>query len=121
VGRGGRDRLGEAAAAQAQLDGKRRPVGERLERRVEPPVGEHCGMDAARELAELFEGDRELTPGPRKQLFRGRWIGGELRLGEAERDRERDESLLGAVVEVALEPAPLLVSGGDKTGARRPQ
>ena len=37
----------------------------------------------------------------------------EMGAGELQRERERDESLLGAVVQVALEPAPLSVAGGD--------
>ena len=38
---------------------------------------------------------------------------------EAERDGERDEPLLGAVVEVALDPPPLGVGRGDDPAARR--
>ena len=36
-----------------------------------------------------------------------------LRAGELEREPEREQALLGAVVEVAFEPAPLLVAGAD--------
>ena len=39
-------------------------------------------------------------------------------VGEAELDGERDEVLLGAVVQVALELAPLGVAGGDDAGPR---
>ncbi len=42
-------------------------------------------------------------------------------LGEAQLDRQRDEVLLGAVVEVALELAPLRVAGGHDAGARGAQ
>ncbi len=36
------------------------------------------------------------------------------RLGESERDGERDEPLLCPVVEIALEAAPGVVCGGDE-------
>ena len=39
-------------------------------------------------------------------------------LGELELDPERDEPLLGAVVQVALDPAPLLLRAGREAGAR---
>ena len=41
--------------------------------------------------------------------------------GEPQRQRERDEVLLGAVVEVALDPAARVVAGGDQPGARGAQ
>ena len=46
---------------------------------------------------------------------------GELRLGEPERERQRDEPLLRAVVQVALEPPPLRVGRLDETRARPAQ
>ena len=46
---------------------------------------------------------------------------GSLRLGEPKAERERDEALLGAVVEVPLEPPPLGVAGLDDARARRGQ
>ena len=39
-------------------------------------------------------------------------------LGRAQIERERDEPLLGAVVDVPLDPAPLLVARGDDAPAR---
>ena len=45
----------------------------------------------------------------------------ELRLREPQRERERDEALLRAVVEVALEPAARLVARGDDAAARGPE
>ena len=44
-----------------------------------------------------------------------------LRADKAQREREPDEPLLGAVVEVALEPPALGVAGLDDAGARRAQ
>ena len=45
-------------------------------------------------------------------------VGGQLALGEPQRERERHEALLGTVVEVSLEPAALGVARGDEPGAR---
>ena len=45
----------------------------------------------------------------------------ELAAREPEREREADEVLLGAVVQVALEPAAGVVGGRDDPGARRAQ
>ena len=59
--------------------------------------------------------------GLREQLRRGRRVGGQLRLGEAKAESERDEALLCAVVEVPLEPPPLSVAGLDDACARRGQ
>src|SRR6266513_2919985 len=59
-------------------------------------------MDAARELAQLRERLRELL----------------LRLREPQGEREGDEPLLRAVVEVALEPAAFRVRRLDDARAR---
>ena len=45
----------------------------------------------------------------------------ELRAGELQREPEREQPLLRAVVEVALEPPPLLVAGADDAGSRGAQ
>jgi hypothetical protein len=76
-------------------------------------------MDAVGERAELLDRDLELVGGRREQA---------LELGvatlaqppqrAAELEGERHEPLLGAVVEVALDPAPLLVRSGGDAGAR---
>ena len=75
-------------------------------------------MDAACQLAQLLEGLVHL-------LARGRdqpdgFLGVDLDpvLGEAERDRQRHQPLLRAVVEVALDPPPRGVPGLDQPGAR---
>ena len=48
-------------------------------------------------------------------------LGRDGRLRRAQLQRERDEPLLGAVVQVALDAAPRLVGGGDDARARRLQ
>ena len=66
-------------------------------------------MDAARELAQLLGGARQLRGRLVEQ--RGRLPGSPSSFDarEPQRQRERDEPLLRAVVEVALEPAALVV------------
>src|SRR5690348_3950512 len=76
-------------------------------------------MDAARKLPQLLEGLGELLTGAFEQLLRTVRVGSEPVLRKPERQRQRDEPLLRAVVEVALELAPLLVAGGDDARARR--
>ena len=44
-----------------ELDGQRRARGQALDRRAEAAVGEHRRMDAAGELAQLCERERELV------------------------------------------------------------
>ena len=72
-------------------------------------------MDAAGEVAQLHERLLGLTVGLGDEPLRvHRVLGG---AGAAERHRQRDEPLLRAVVQVALDPAPLGVGGGDHAGA----
>src|SRR4051794_30687683 len=44
----------------ADVDRKRRPVGERLERRLEAAVGQDCRVQAACKLPKLLQGERQL-------------------------------------------------------------
>ena len=101
-----------------ELDGHRRAVGQRLQRGHEPAVGEHGGVDAGREVAQVV--DRRLGVLERVVDEPAGALGVLLPalLGELEVDHDVDELLLGAVVEVAAEPAPLLVAGLQDAGAR---
>ena len=76
------------------------------ERRLEPALGEHGGVDAAGELAQLGGGGGQVVDRLVEQLGRERRVGVELAAREPQREREADEVLLGAVVEVALDPPP---------------
>ena len=78
-------------------------------------------MDAAGELAQLVERSTQLRVGLGEELAGAVRLGAELRAGELQREPEREQPLLRAVVEVALEPPPLLVPGADDAGARRAQ
>src|SRR5205823_13484170 len=75
-------------------------------------------VDPARELAQLGEGERQLLVGAREQLQRLVVARGRALAGKAERERQRDEALLRAVVEIALEPPPLCVLRLDEPDAR---
>ena len=77
-------------------------------------------MEAARELAQLLERLGELGARGGEDLGRLVDVGGQPRLGEAERERERREALLGSVVQVALEAPAGGVGRGDDPRARGP-
>ena len=115
--RGGLDRRGQPLLRQLHLHlhRHRRPLGERVDRRGEPAVGEDRGMDAARELAQLRQRARQ----PLRQLVDRRVL--QPRLEHPQVQRERDELLLRAVVQVALDPAPRGVAGRHDPRPREPQ
>ena len=77
-------------------------------------------MDAARELAQILHRLRQLVRGRRQQ--RAGVLRRLLELGErqSQRDGHRDESLLGAVVEVALELLAGIVGGAHDPRPRGP-
>jgi hypothetical protein len=79
-------------------------------------------VDAPGQLAQLGQGQVQLRGGATKTLGE-RWVGGRVQalLGHADRQGDADQALLGAVVDVALQAAALLVLGGDDALARRPE
>ncbi len=94
---------------------------QRLQRRTEPAPCQNRRVDPARHLAHLVKHVRD--PGGdvlelRPELAELRWY---IRLSPPQLEPERDEPLLGSVVQVALDPAPRLVGGGDDARSRRPQ
>ena len=97
-----------------------RPGHELLERHLEPVPADDGRMNPARDLPKLLEGGRDLPSGliePRAQLGVARHRG----LEQAELERKGDESLLSAVVQVALESLPLLLPGLDHPRPRSAQ
>ena len=70
-------------------------------------------VDAARQLPELLERVGQLVARGRRELLRLGGIAPDVGAEHPQLERERDEPLLGAVVQVALEPAPLGVAGRD--------
>ena len=75
-------------------------------------------MDAAGQLAQLVEALGELLLRCGQELARGGRVLLEHRAGHAQVQRDRDEALLRAVVEVALQPPALGVARLDDAGAR---
>ena len=90
----------------------RRPLGEGRDRVGQAGLGQDRRVDPAGELAQLLDRELELRRG---LVGRGDRLGvlagpsGEPSPDAAQRERDRDEPLLGAIVEVALEPTALLV------------
>ena len=72
-------------------------------------------MQAADQVAELGEGGLGLLVGLGDDLVRLRRVG-VFGAGHAQPHREGDQPLLGAVVQVPLQPAPLGVGGVDHAG-----
>ena len=74
-------------------------------------------MDPAGQLAQLLDREPRLLA----RLGDQRRGGGRVvdaRLRQPERERQGDQPLLGAVVQVTLDPAALGVAGGEDAGAR---
>ncbi len=116
---GGRlDARGDALARRVDLDRDRRRPREVAQRGREPvvePRRAHAGRDLAQVADRRADLVHDLVERRREHLRLAR----QRQLQATELDAERDEPLLGAVVEVALEPAPLLVAGLDDPRPRR--
>ena len=74
-------------------------------------------MQATGKFAKLPERHFQLGRGPVERRRQPRVGATGLGLGELEGQCQRDEALLGAVVEIAFDPAPLGVTGGHDPGA----
>ena len=100
-------------AAQALIghaDRDRRALHCRAQRGGEAVLREHVRVDPARDALQLVERLVEL---PLELLDDRLLLGLQLLAREAEMHAERDEPLLGGVVEIAADPAPLGVGGGE--------
>ena len=87
----------------------------------ESAVGQHGRVDAARELAQLLERELQLLLRADHQALGGVGVLAHAALRQAQRQRHRDEPLLGAVVQVALQAAALGDAGLDEPLARGAQ
>ena len=96
---------GRSSGVGCDLDRERRAGGERGERGLEAAVGEHRRVDPAGELAQLGERFVELGARAGEHLGGALGIGDRAVAGEPQAQPDRDQALLGAVVEVALEAA----------------
>jgi hypothetical protein len=74
-------------------------------------------VDAVEQLPQLGQRLLGLLVGG-VDLDRGGGARGEVELGQAERHRQRDQPLPGAVVEVALDPPPVQLEGVDQARPR---
>jgi hypothetical protein len=107
------DRVGQPSLqAQVEADGDGGAVGQHLEGLVEPAPGEAGRVDAAGELTELVQRTAE-PDGHSVQLGRQvavvGWYGG---LDGPQLERQRDQLLLSAIVQVTLDAAAGGVAGG---------
>ena len=75
-------------------------------------------MDSARQVAQLLHRELGLLARVGDQRRGGERVRRQARLRHPERQRQRDQPLLRAVVQVTLDPAALGVTGGDDAGAR---
>ena len=120
VGRG-LDGGGQATGALTDdVDRDGRARGQRAYRRLEPALGQHHGMDAARQIAQLLEALPELVD---RAVEERRRVGtvGHAHACEPEVQRQRDEPRLRAVVEVALDAPPFAVGRLDQPRPRGAQ
>ena len=105
----------------AHVDGDRRPAGERAQRRTEPADRELRRVNAAGEVLHLLDHRLELAFHPLEPfpggLLRHRHVGAE----PLQMERQGDQPLLCAVVQVTLDPPPRFVSRLDDSGAGRDQ
>ena len=109
------ERLGEALVdLDRQADRHGRARRELLERDREPVAADDGGVDPARDLAQLPERGRDLAPRLRQARARLA-VGAQLLLEQAQLERERDQPLLRAVVQVALQPLALLLTRLDRS------
>ena len=98
------------------MHGHGRAPGELAERGRQTGV-ELGRREPERELAQLVDRDRDLRDGLVERAAGAlRGLRRELVLRVAERQADRDEPLLRAVVQVTLDPATLLVRGRDDPG-----
>jgi hypothetical protein len=100
------------------LDREHRALGEAGQRRLEPAVGEQARVEAADELADLFERQRQLRLRRRNQLRHLGRVGLEPALDQVQVERNGHEPLLGTVVQVSLDAAALGVARGHDPRAR---
>ena len=110
--------LGEV---DVERDADRRAGGERLQRHRQAVVAQDRGVDAARDLAQLLQRGVELARGQVSAARPPCCRRARLPAIRRRTTRERDEPLLRAVVEVALELAAGGVAGFDDPGARGAQ
>src|SRR5689334_4521790 len=101
-------------------DRKRGPAGLRPHGCSQPLFGQQRRVDPAGQGAQVIQCRVQAVPELAGELPD---LGGVVRgvVQHGELDHERDELLLGAVVQVPFDPLPFLVLGPDQPPSRRPQ
>src|SRR4051794_14862084 len=95
--------------AQVELDRDSRTAAQRSERRPQAPLRQDRGVNPVGDLPQLVKRARQPRGNARQralELIELRW---HYRLRRAQLQAERDEPLLDAVVQIALDPPPRLV------------
>jgi hypothetical protein len=92
-------------------DGQRGPAGHRGQRGRQPALHEDRGIDAVREAPQLIRRLPDVGAELGQDLPDLVIVAVGQLAGQTQLDREGGEPLLGAIVEVALDPAPLAVGG----------
>jgi len=95
---------------QVELDRQRGARRAGPDRRGQPLTGQERRIEPAGELPEVGDGALEIRECVRRTRPERRVVGDFARHG-AEAEQRGGQALLRAVVEVALEPTPFLVSG----------
>jgi len=112
---GGLDLVGEAnVEVDLEVCGQAGAPAQLLERDRKPALDQQRRVDALGQLAQLLERERQRGPRLADDRSRVALVGGQLRLEQPERHRDRDQPLLRAVVQVALDPAALGVGRLDQ-------
>ena len=116
-----------ARSVAAQHDRQGRGVSEAGQRAQEPVLAKDDGVDAMGQLAELVDALVELLDG-RVELLDGHVDGGpapslsvgpsERRLRQSKLERDGQQPLLGAVVEIAFQPTRAWSTGLHDAGSR---
>ena len=83
------------------------PPGDRLDRGDETPVHEDRRRDPAHEVADLRQGLARLFLALEDELLGRRGIVVDPLAGQSQVDGQHDQALLGAIVEVTLDPVQL--------------
>ncbi len=109
----------QPARGDVDLDGQLRSGNERVHGRGQAAIREHGGVDPACELAKLVDRMSQLLACAADDLGRAGGIDREPRLGEPKAYGQRDEALLGSVVQVPLETLTGVVPRSDEACARR--
>ena len=105
---------GVALRADVDRHVDRCPIGEGLHGRPESALGEDERMDPERQVAQLGEGGQGLVRCALQAASDGRVATVAQRASrDLQLEAERDEPLLGAVMEVSLDPPSLAVAGLD--------